>query len=246
MRVLVIGRHCGPTQRIARILREAGWDVERISGPDALSDAVSPPAGYDVIIVQPADKAPAPAILCRLRHRFSPSLLLLSGGFRAEERLSALATGADDMLDADAPGPLLMSRLIALLRLRRHEMRKTYRLKGMTVDIASRRVTRDGRDIALSAREFQLLVLLMQNAGRPLSRSTIIDRLWPDDLSVADNAVDALASRLRRKIDGPFETPLIGTIRGVGYTLIAREDSATGSGEAAWKGSASRDWRAVA
>ena len=113
---------------------------------------------------------------------------------------------------------------MALFRLRLRGFQDCYEVGGLSVDLSRRRVRRDGHDILLSQREFQLLVLLAQEAGTVLPRSAIIERLWVDGLGIGDNAVDALASRLRRRIDGPFGTKTLRTVRGVGYCLAVSED----------------------
>ena len=120
------------------------------------------------------------------------------------------------LITPDITAEALFSRLAALLGLS-----NVYRFGDLTIDVGRRRVQRGGRDMLLSQREFQFLLILAQESGSILPRSALIDRLWRDDVSIGDNAVDALASRLRRRIDGPFGDKLIHTVRGVGYCLMA-------------------------
>jgi hypothetical protein len=120
------------------------------------------------------------------------------------------------LVTPDIAADTLVSRIAALLG-----VSDFYQLGDLTIDVGRRRVRRGGRDMLLSQREFQFLLILAQESGSVLPRSTLIDRLWRDDDSVGDNAVDALASRLRRRIDGPFGDKLIHTVRGVGYCLMA-------------------------
>jgi len=120
------------------------------------------------------------------------------------------------LITPDITADTLFSRLAALLGLN-----TVYRFGDLTIDVGRRRVQRGGRDMLLSQREFQFLLILAQDSGSILPRSALIDRLWRDEQSVGDNAVDALASRLRRRIDGPFGDKLIHTVRGVGYCLMA-------------------------
>jgi two-component system copper resistance phosphate regulon response regulator CusR len=119
------------------------------------------------------------------------------------------------LVKPDIAADALIGRLAALLGLS-----NIYHFGDLTIDVGRRRVRRGGRDMLLSQREFQFLLILAQESGSVLPRSTLIDRLWRDD-EVGDNAVDALASRLRRRIDGPFGDKLIHTVRGVGYCLMA-------------------------
>ena len=127
-----------------------------------------------------------------------------------ERREPQLVVGAD--IDAET----LFRRLSGVLG-----CSNVYDFGDLTIDVGRRRVRRGGRDMLLSQREFQFLLLLAQESGSVLPRSTLIDRLWREDDGVGDNAVDALASRLRRRIDGPFGDKLIHTVRGVGYCLMA-------------------------
>jgi len=120
------------------------------------------------------------------------------------------------LITSDITADALFGRLAALLGLN-----TVYRFGDLTIDVGRRRVQRGGRDMLLSQREFQFLLILAQESGSILPRSALIDRLWRDEQSVGDNAVDALASRLRRRIDGPFGDKLIHTVRGVGYCLMA-------------------------
>jgi two-component system copper resistance phosphate regulon response regulator CusR len=120
------------------------------------------------------------------------------------------------LVTPDIAADSLIGRLAALLG---HS--NLYHFGDLTIDVGRRRVQRGGRDMLLSQREFQFLLILAQEQGSVLPRSTLIDRWWRDDDQVGDNAVDALASRLRRRIDGPFGDKLIHTVRGVGYCLMA-------------------------
>ena len=116
----------------------------------------------------------------------------------------------------DIAAETLFARLAGLLG---HS--DVYRFGDLVIDVGRRRVRRGGRDMLLTQREFQFLLILAQEGGSVLPRSTLIDRLWREDDAIGDNAVDALASRLRRRIDGPFGDKLIHTVRGVGYCLMA-------------------------
>ena len=174
---------------------------------------------HDVVIL--ADRAAddqLATLIASLRDSAAPLLLVLGSGGR-EERQRALCRGADEVIPCDIPASLLAARVMALLRLSGNRLREEYRFGDLSIDMGTRRVRRGGNDLILSHREFQLLVLMIQNAGATLLRSTIIERLWPADFTVGHNAVDALASRLRRKIDGLAADKLIHTVRGVGYHL---------------------------
>ncbi|WP_148293676.1 winged helix-turn-helix domain-containing protein [Azospirillum sp. B4] len=199
--------------RLSRLLRERGWQV------DSLAALPGTPRMADVVVL-PDDARQVRDRVARARQGF-PGALVVTLAAGTGDRTGALALGADDQVDAGLPGDLVVDRLLALLRLKRQGPRLAYALDDLAVDLRQRRVRRAGRDILLSSREFQLLVLLLQAEGAVVPRSAILDRLWAGDLDVADNAVDALASRLRRRLDGAGQPRLLHTLRGVGYCLLS-------------------------
>ncbi|TWB18547.1 winged helix-turn-helix domain-containing protein [Nitrospirillum bahiense] len=213
MRALIIGKASPCVARLSRLLRERGWQV------DILAALPPAPRMTDVVVLS-EDTRQLRERLSRARRIFADALVVTLAAEQAD-RAGALALGADDQMDAALTGDLVVDRLLALLRLKRQGPRLAYVLDDLTVDVRQRRVRRAGRDILLSSREFQLLVLLLQAEGAVVPRSAILDRLWAGDLDVADNAVDALASRLRRRLDGPGQPRLLHTLRGVGYCLLS-------------------------
>ena len=95
----------------------------------------------------------------------------------------------------------------------------TLTVADLVLDLLSRRVTRAGKVIDVRPREFALLEYLMRNAGRVVSKTMILSHVWEYNFDPQTNIVDVLVSRLREKIDKPFETKLLHTVRGVGYVL---------------------------
>ncbi|TWB75437.1 two-component system copper resistance phosphate regulon response regulator CusR [Nitrospirillum amazonense] len=213
MRALIIGKASPGVARLSRLLRERGWQVDTLA-------ALPPAPRMTDVVVLSDDTRQLRERLSRARRIFADALVVTLAAEQAD-RTGALALGADDQVDATLPGDLVVDRLLALLRLKRQGPRLAYVLDDLAVDVRQRRVRRAGRDILLSSREFQLLVLLLQAEGAVVPRSAILDRLWAGDLDVADNAVDALASRLRRRLDGPGQPRLLHTLRGVGYCLLS-------------------------
>ncbi|MEC4592976.1 winged helix-turn-helix domain-containing protein [Nitrospirillum amazonense] len=213
MRALIIGKASPGVARLSRLLRERGWQVDTLA-------ALPPAPRMTDVVVLSDDTRQLRERLSRARRIFTDALVVTLAAEHAD-RTGALALGADDQVDAALPGDLVVDRLLALLRLKRQGPRLAYVLDDLVVDVRQRRVRRAGRDILLSSREFQLLVLLLQAEGAVVPRSAILDRLWAGDLDVADNAVDALASRLRRRLDGPGQPRLLHTLRGVGYCLLS-------------------------
>ncbi len=219
MRACLIGAPTPHLLRVQRVLLEQGWQVDlRAFDSRRLGR-------YEIVIIEEA--APAPMLRSRideLRRCYDHEVILVLGDFPPAARCQALSLGADDVIASDVPGALLMGRVRALLRLRPQAVEEYYRVDELEVDLSRRHVRRGGQDILLSHREFQLLVLLVQQAGQVIPRSAVIERLWAGDLTVNDNAVDALVSRLRRRIDGPYTVKLLRTVRGVGFQLCIAEE----------------------
>jgi two-component system copper resistance phosphate regulon response regulator CusR len=219
MRAYLSGEPTPPMLRIERILQERGWQIARARADEAVSGR------YELVLVEEcASDRLTSSLIADLRQRIDHELVVVLGRTSVIDRSRCLSLGADDSIACDASGALVMCRLMALLRLRMHRFRDRYQIGDLLVDLMRRSVRRHGHDILLSQREFQLLVLLAQDAGTVLPRSAIIEGLWAGDLSVGANAVDALASRLRRRIDGPFDKKMLRTIRGVGYCLAGGEE----------------------
>ncbi|WP_341473761.1 response regulator transcription factor [Desulfofundulus thermobenzoicus] len=160
----------------------------------------------------------------RIREQTDVPIIMLTARDATEDKVKGLDTGADDYITK----PFAVEELLA--RIRAHLRRAgTFRREGNKLIIGdlvicrdTRQVTRAGRFISLTRREFDLLSYLAENAGLVLSRETILDRVWGFDYYGNTNVVDVYIRYLRAKIDEPFPTRLLHTVRGVGYTL--RED----------------------
>jgi two-component system, OmpR family, copper resistance phosphate regulon response regulator CusR len=151
--------------------------------------------------------------------RCSVPVLILSSRTKVEERVKGLDLGADDYL----PKPFAFSELAArtrcLLRRSSRPLETSLRIADLELSRVERTVSRDGRIIELSPKEFSLLEYLMRNAGRTVTRATIIEHVWNLSFDTMTNVVDVYVSYLRRKIDDGHDQKLIHTIRGVGYRI---------------------------
>jgi two-component system response regulator MprA len=150
-------------------------------------------------------------------------ILMLTARTETSDRVAGLDAGADDYL----PKPFELDELLARLRalLRRVQpgsdgttVDTSLRLADLRIDGAARRVWRGNREIELSKTEFDLLELLVRNAGIVLDHSTIYDRIWGYDFGPDSKNLAVYISYLRRKVEGEGEAKLIHTVRGVGYT----------------------------
>ncbi len=156
----------------------------------------------------------------RARDRGIP-VLILTARDTVQDRVVGLDTGADDYLVKPFAFPELAARIRALLRRGRAEPVSGLRVSDLELDVAARRVTRGGRGLELTAREFELLEYLLRNRGRVVSREMLAREVWKetDRATPLDNVIDVHIARLRRKIDDGFESKLIHTVRGVGYIV---------------------------
>ena len=148
-------------------------------------------------------------------------VLILTAKDTPEARVTGLDSGADDYMGKPFALAELSARLRALLR--RGTPRETrLRLADLEVDTLRRAVTRAGRPIDLKPKEYALLEFLLQNSNRPVTRSLIVEHVWDIHFDSVSNVVEVHINSLRNKIDRGFGTPLIHTMRGVGYMLTDR------------------------
>src|SRR6266849_10023874 len=163
-------------------------------------------------------------VLATLRKRgLQTPVLILTARDAVQDRVAGLDAGADDYLVKPFAFPELLARLRALLRRGRAQEAVRLRVADLDLDVPSRRVTRGGRDVELTSREFELLEYLLRNRGRVVSREMLARDVWRETRRATplDNVIDVHIARLRRKVDEPFDAKLIHTVRGVGF--IVRE-----------------------
>jgi two-component system OmpR family response regulator len=222
MRVLVVEDEVKMGGLLARGLREEGHaaDVTR-SGDDALWMAAA--IDYDAIVLDVMLPGRDGFEVCRtLRERgvWSP-VLMLTARDAVEDRIAGLDAGADDYLPKPFAFGELLARLRALARRGAAERPAVLEAGDLRLDPATRRVTRGGREIALSAKEFALLETFMRRSGEVLSRSRLLEHVWDFDYEQRSNVVDVYVRYLREKVDRPFGRDSIETVRGVGYRFRA-------------------------
>ena len=206
---------------VTRGLREAGFVVDHVADGDAgLSAAVGTP--YDVAIVDVMlPKRDGLALIDDMRRRgIATPVLILSARRSVDDRVRGLQTGGDDYLTKPFSFAELLARVQALVRRASRTAEPTsLSVHDLTLDLLSRQVTRGGHAIDLRPREFALLEYLMRNQGRVVSKTMILSQVWKYSFDPQTNVVDVLVSRLREKIDKPFDKKLLQTVRGVGYVL---------------------------
>lgn len=221
MRALVVEDDATIAEFVARGLREAGFAVDRAADGDAALDRVREHA-YDVAIVDVMlPKRDGLAVIDEMRRRgIGTPVLILSARRSVDDRVKGLQAGGDDYLTKPFAFAELLARVQALVRRATRSPDPTsLMVEDVVLDLLSRRVTRAGRTLDLRPREFALLEYLMRNAGRVVSKTMILSHVWEYSFDPQTNIVDVLVSRLREKIDRPFERKLLQTVRGVGYML---------------------------
>ena len=220
MRVLLIEDDRKAAKLLSKGLREEGFVVDVAStGEEGEEQAAI--NEYDVIVLDwllPAKDGIAVCHTLRTRDLSTPILMLTARDSLAD-RVKGLSTGADDYLTKPFAFEELLARVRALLRRSRNARPTVLRIGDLTLDPASRRVTRAGVSITLTSKEFAILEVLMRSAGDIVSRTRLVERVWDEASEVLDNLVDVHLSHLRKKIDSGERTPLIHTVRGFGYRL---------------------------
>lgn len=157
----------------------------------------------------------------RIRKYTDVPVIMLTARDAVSDKIKGLDTGADDYVTK----PFLIEELLARIRARLRSIPAARQEGGrivvgdLVISRQTRQVTRDGQPISLTRREFDLLIYLAENNGLVMSRETILASVWGYDFYGSDNVVDVYIRYLRAKVDEPFSTRLLHTVRGVGYTL---------------------------
>ncbi len=223
MRILIVEDESKTANYLSKGLSEAGFVVDVANrGDDGLHLARTNDFDLIVLDVQ-LPKLDGWSILEAIRRsgKLTP-ILFLTAKDHVNDRVKGLELGADDYLVK----PFAFSELLARIRtiLRRGPLRQSelIRVADLEIDIARQRATRNGQRLELTPKEFGLLSLLARRAGEPLSRTLIAEQVWDMNFDSDTNVVDVHIRRLRSKVDDPFESKLIHTVRGVGYVLEER------------------------
>jgi len=166
-------------------------------------------------------------VLTTLRKRgLQTPVLILTARDTVDDRVQGLDLGADDYLVKPFAFPELVARIRALLRRGRMDQVLKLQLDDLEMDLLTRRVTRRGLTLDLTAKEFELLEYLLRHQGRVVSREMLARDVWQVAARATplDNVIDVSIARLRRKIDDPFEKKLLHTLRGVGFMLGGKHE----------------------
>jgi two-component system, OmpR family, response regulator MprA len=220
MRVLVVDDEPAVRQALDRALRFEGYETEMAGdGLGALSVMAERPADAMVLDVA-MPRVDGLEVCRRLRASGDPTpILLLTARVAISERVAGLDAGADDYLVKPFALEELLARLRALLRRSGPPDDEVLRFADLSLDPATREVSRGERAIELTRTEFLLLELLLRNARQVLPREVIFDRVWGYDFGANSNSLEVYIGYLRRKTEADGEPRLVHTVRGVGYVL---------------------------
>lgn len=201
--------------------QEAMTVTHATNGIDGLHEAQT--ADFDVIILDiMLPLKDGFEVLAELRGQgHTVPIIILSAKHSVEERVKGLQSGADDYLVKPFAFPELLARCHTLSRRGKPATTQVLELSygPLTLDLLKHTLERDGKSIAINQREFMLMKLLLENKETVISKTAILEHVWGHQFDPQTNVVDVLVCRLRSKVDKGFATPLIQTLRGVGYVL---------------------------
>jgi len=219
-RLLVVEDDRKLARALERGLRAEGYEVDvAYTGENALSQAGD--HEYDAVVLDVMLPGLDGFAVCEELRRGPRwvAVLMLTARSEVADRIRGLDAGADDYLVKPFDFGELLARLRALVRRSPAERAATLAVGDLRFDSATRTVTRAGREIELTAREFQVLELLARNAGQVVSRPQLLEEIWNDDCDGSANVVDVYVGYLRKKLEDPAGPQLIRTVRGVGFML---------------------------
>jgi DNA-binding response OmpR family regulator len=205
---------------LERGLRLEGYEVDvALSGEEALAQATT--GEYDAVILDvmlPGIDGFEVCEVLRREHRLVP-VLMLTARADVADRIRGLDAGADDYVVKPFDFGELLARLRALTRRGATERLPVHEVGDLRLDPATRIVSRAGREVGLTAREFDVLELLARNDCQVVTRKQMLEQIWDDEYDGSPNVVDVYVGYLRKKLDDPSGRQLIRTVRGVGFVL---------------------------
>jgi len=219
-RVLVVEDDIPLAQLLQRQLEGKAYAVSVLHDGESARQAIAD-GRFDLVILDlTLPKLDGVSLLRQVRPS-QPRLpvLVLTARNRVEDRALSLDSGADDCMNKPFSFIELHARVRALLRRNTGTVTRASQVGDLVLDREQRRVERNGRRIELTSREFDVLELLMRNAGRPVSRTVLMEEVWKLPFDPSTNVVDVYVKYVRDKVDTEGEAKLIRTVRGVGYMV---------------------------
>ncbi len=223
MRILVVEDEHKIARALKRALEQESYAVDVVyDGDEGYAMATTEP--YDAAIIDrmlPGDYDGIAIVKAMREAKIHTPVILLTALGSINDRTTGLDGGADDYLVKPFALEELLARVRALLRRPVEQQQNILTAGDLSLDTITFSVTRAGKSIQLTSKEFGLLEYMLRNQDRPLSKDTIIAHVWDYDADILPNTVEVYIKYLRNKIDVGFEKPLIHTVRGFGYKLQA-------------------------
>lgn len=220
MRILVAEDEKDLNRLIEKKLAKSGYGVDTAFDGEEALDYVDF-AEYDAIILDVMmPKKDGFTVIKEMRSRgINTPVIFLTARDSIEDRVAGLDLGANDYLVKPFSFDELMARVRAMTRMKYGISENVLSVDGLSLNCSTHEVTRDGKEITLSAKEYAMLEFMMRNVGIVLSREKLENHVWNYDYEGGTNLVDVYVSYLRKKIDGGFDKKLIKTVRGFGYVI---------------------------
>jgi len=222
MRILVIEDQAKTAQFLKKGLNEVGYSVD-IAETGSAGESYIASSEYDLIIldVMLPDQNGLDTARHIRRDGFTGPILMLTALTTTKNKVNGLDAGADDYLTKPFSFEELLARVRALLRRNSatNTVNSILKYSDLEVDLIHRKVTREGKELSLTAKEFSLLEYFIRNPERPLGRVSIAEHVWDIHFDSESNVIDVYINLLRKKIDAPFKKKLLQTVVGVGYVL---------------------------
>jgi len=223
MRILVVEDEKKTAAFLAKGLREAGFDVDVApDGETGLAQARATKFDLLIVDIMLPHKDGWDVVAELRRDGVRTPILLLTARDSVRDRVKGLELGADDYLVKPFAFSELLARVRSVLRRAPQQQPEHLRIEDLELDVERHKATRSGVPLNLTPKEFLLLAHLVRSGGAVLSRDEIAEHVWEVGFTTSTNVVDVVVRRLRSKVDDPFKTKLIHTIRGVGYVLKGR------------------------
>lgn len=223
MRVLVVEDEHKIAMALKKALEQESFAVDvSFDGDDGYAMATTEP--YDIAIIDrmiPGDYDGLAIVKAMRDQSIHTPVILLTALGSVRDKTTGLDGGADDYIVKPFALEELLARVRALLRRPQEQHSNVLEVGDLSLDTTTFRVTRAGKPITLTSKEYALLEFLMRSSGRILTKDAIISHVWDYDADILPNTVEVYIKYLRAKIDTPFGTPLIHTVRGFGYKLEA-------------------------
>jgi two-component system copper resistance phosphate regulon response regulator CusR len=226
MRVLVVEDDSRIARFVAKGLREQAYAVDVVkSGDEALYEAAI--NNYDLIVLDVMIPEPDGFAVCKELRKAGQRtpILMLTARDGVEDRIEGLDCGADDYLTKPFEFRELLARMRALLRRPTSLQATQLVVSDLVVDTGAQMVSRGGKAISLTSKEYALIEFLARNAGRVVGRAEIAEHVWDENFDPFSNLIEVYVNRVRRKVDEGSGKPLLHTRRGAGYVLCVENET---------------------